>query len=65
MSAILQDVIVAAVAIGAAFFVARRLIDAVRPAQATQGCDHCALSGDGSPVVENSRTTTSTEVRPV
>lgn len=54
MSAILQDVIVAAVAAGAAIYVIRRVLEAVRPDPAEDGCEHCGLNGD-APVVDNSR----------
>jgi hypothetical protein len=56
VSPILQDVIVAAVAAGAAIYVIRRVLEAGRPEPAESGCDHCAINGDGSPGVENSRT---------
>lgn len=56
MSPILQDLIVAAVALGAAIYVARRVLEAVRPEPAEAGCEHCALNGDGSTGVKHSRT---------
>lgn len=48
MSPLVQDLIVAGVALGAAAFVVRRIVEAVRPEQADAGCEHCGLQGDGT-----------------
>jgi hypothetical protein len=55
MSPLVQDLIVASVALGAAAFVVRRIVEAVRPEPGDAGCEHCGLQGDGSRSVENSR----------
>ena len=46
MSPLVQDIIVGCVALGAAAFVLRRILEAVRPAPADPGCEHCAVNDE-------------------
>jgi len=43
MSNLVQQVIVGLVALGAAAFVVRKIVDAVRPASEAPTCDGCAM----------------------
>jgi len=43
---LLQDIIVGLVALGAAVYVLRRVLETVRPEPAREGCEHCGLQGD-------------------
>jgi hypothetical protein len=63
MSPLVQDLIVAGVALGAGAFVVRRIIEAVRPEPADAGCEHCGLQGDGARSVDDSRTSDEEVVR--
>ena len=48
MSPLLQEVVVGCVALGAAAFVLRRIIQAVRPEPTEPGCEHCAANEERS-----------------
>ena len=48
MSPLLQEIAVGCVAFGAAAFVLRRIIQAVRPEPTEPGCEHCAVNEDRS-----------------
>jgi hypothetical protein len=45
MSGPVQDALVAIVALGAAVYVVRRIVDAVRPDASDRACEHCEIGG--------------------
>ncbi len=46
MTPLLQDIIVGLVALGAALYVLRRVLETVRPESSKEACEHCGLQED-------------------